>query len=133
MNILERAYSLVINNNTRSWNIVAGWSKYYFNFKIKVVFTPSSHNVSASCIIIYNISVLSLSFVYLCCIDLFESKWLYQDFYSLNYLLPNLFFNTLSFLQILYSLYHTIFQIHRNSFQLSNILLFLNYSNNSDH
>ena len=33
LNILGRAYSLIINNNTRSWNIVAGWSKYYFDFK----------------------------------------------------------------------------------------------------
>ena len=24
---------LVINNNARSLNIVAGWSKYYFDFK----------------------------------------------------------------------------------------------------
>ena len=34
LNILKRAYSLLINNNTRSWNIVAGWSKYYLDFKI---------------------------------------------------------------------------------------------------
>ena len=26
-------YSLIINNNTRRWNIVAGWSKYYFDLK----------------------------------------------------------------------------------------------------
>ena len=32
LNILERAYSLIINNNTKSWNIVAGWSKHYFDF-----------------------------------------------------------------------------------------------------
>ena len=33
LNISERAYSLIINNNTRTWNIAVGWSKYYFDFK----------------------------------------------------------------------------------------------------
>ena len=33
LNILEWAYSLIINNNTRSLNIVTGWSNYYFDFK----------------------------------------------------------------------------------------------------
>ena len=75
----------IINNNTRSWNIVAGWSKYYFDFKtykiwprlriaskitfrfisfkIKVVFSPSSYNVSTSCIIIYNQTVCPFQYI----------------------------------------------------------------------
>ena len=36
------------------WNVLAEISDFIC-FKIKVVFTPSSYNVSASCIIIYNI------------------------------------------------------------------------------
>ena len=41
MNILEGAYSLIINN-TRSLNIVAGWSKYYFDFKALLWLAHSS-------------------------------------------------------------------------------------------
>ena len=33
LNILESAYSLIINNSIRSFNIVAGRNKYYFDFK----------------------------------------------------------------------------------------------------
>ena len=32
LNILEQAYNLIINNNTRSLKIAAGWSKYCFDF-----------------------------------------------------------------------------------------------------
>ena len=31
--ILEREYSLIINNSTRSLDTAAGWNKYYFDFK----------------------------------------------------------------------------------------------------
>ena len=51
----------ITNNTTRSWNIVAGWSKYVL--KIKVVFTPSSYNVSASCSIIYNQTVCPFQYI----------------------------------------------------------------------
>ena len=77
----------IVNNNTRSWNIVAGWSKSYFDFKTwraifengywnvlaeipdlicfktKVGFTSSSYNVSASCIIIYNLTVCPFQYI----------------------------------------------------------------------
>ena len=33
MVLLTFITSNTINNNTRSWNIVAGWSKYYFDFR----------------------------------------------------------------------------------------------------
>ena len=39
----------IINNSRRSLNVIVGCSKYYFHFKIKVVFILSSYNVSASC------------------------------------------------------------------------------------
>ena len=37
-----------------------------------------------------HLQFFSPNFVYLCCIDLCELKWIYQEFYFLNYLLSYL-------------------------------------------
>ena len=44
---MERAYSLIINNNTRNLKIAAGWSKYYFDFKsLKILIFRLAHSSS---------------------------------------------------------------------------------------
>ena len=44
---MERAYSLIINNNTRNLKIVTGWSKYYFDFKsLKILIFRLAHSSS---------------------------------------------------------------------------------------
>ena len=76
---------------------------------LKIFFSQSTKPLTPGILLSKSPIFFSPNFVYLCCIELFESMQTHQEFYSLNYLLSIYFFVGALNKQLVYLLHDLIF------------------------